>query len=205
MPDQEPEMEPETPPQADRQPQAQQHPLPAQPTPSGQWIFVPSGQSLTLGNPAHSTGPGYSPPFTQRSFGIRISAGAVALSNLVLAIPSFIVAMFFVYGDPMTPAEGWANFFVLVAIIGSLVSGIRIISKHRRPSARSTPWTLAAFALVSIINFIAMADHYPQLTVTWSVLTGIAVIILCLTDVSKTANAQPLTAPGEIYQPTFKG
>lgn len=171
--------------------------LPPQQTPAGQWVFVPTGQSFILGSPAgpadpgYGTVPGYQLPPRKRSVGIRIGAGVVALSNLVLAIPSFIYVMGFVYGDPMTPAEGWANFFVLVAIICSLVSGIRLISKRRLPTAGSTTWTLAGFALLGTIGFIAMAAHYPTLTVIWSVLTGITVIVLCLTDVSKTANMYP--------------
>lgn len=142
-----------------------------EPQQQGQWVFVP-GQVGTVAQPSSS--------------GLRIAAGVVALVGLVLAIPAFINEMFFVYGTPMSSAMAWINFLLLVSIGGILVTGIRILAKHRTTTA-GTPRALQIFSVLGSISYAILGTgmFYGPVAIAVGIITTLAAIVLCQLDLGR--------------------
>lgn len=144
------------------QPEAQQQ---------GQWVFVPGAPGVVA-----------KPP----SSGLRVAAGVVALAGLLLAVPAFINGMFFVYGSPMSPIMAWFNFFLLVSIAGTMVTGIRILAKHRS-IAVGTPRALQIFSVLGLISYgiLGAGMIYGPVVIAVGGVTSLAVVVLCQLELAR--------------------
>lgn len=119
---------------------------------ANQWLYPPYGE----------------PTKPQKSSGLRIAAGILAIALGAWNLVMFFAIMAMSYG-PSTPLGGWLNFLHLVGALAVLTLGIMIIVKHRRRS-KPIPSMLLGFTAALMLVDIAAAD------VNW--LPGLATLTL---------------------------
>ncbi|HEX9088492.1 MAG TPA: hypothetical protein VF867_13310 [Arthrobacter sp.] len=117
-------------------------------------------------SPPHHTAPvagqgqpyplyGYAPK--PKSSGLRIATGVVAL---VIAAYGLILAAARLFTPTRllgssTPYIGWMNFFLIVGVLGCLVTGIVILANQRRKGG-ATPWLVGSFAVLIVLACLGL-------------------------------------------------